>query len=132
MSADQKARRAAITKALKAGGAKPRKGHLRLQTGDLFWYVDVRADSPAPTAALVFEVGGWLPAASPEPEGGAIDCPLLADVRVGEDVTGAAAELLALLSPVTDVTALRAFIQQGALPGALVDQSLRAVLDGDD
>ena len=49
---DQKARRTAITKALKAGGAKARKGHLRLQAGDLFWYVDIRADSPSPAAAF--------------------------------------------------------------------------------
>ncbi|WGL53938.1 hypothetical protein P5P86_08940 [Nocardioides sp. BP30] len=129
MPADQKTRRAAITKALKAGGAKPRKGHLRLQAGEVFWYVDVRADSPAPTAELVFEVGGWLPAAGPEPEGGAIDCPLLADVPIGADVIAAAEALVALLAPVTDVAALRAFVARGALEGALVDKNLRAVLE---
>ena len=127
---DQKARRTAITKALKAGGAKPRKGHLRLQAGEVFWYVDVRADSPSPTAALAFEVGGWLPAAGPEPEGGAIDCPLLADVPIGEDVSAAAQQLVALVAPVTDLAALRAFVDRGALPGALVDRKLRALLDG--
>lgn len=130
MSVDQKSRRAAISKALKAGGAKARKGHLRLQAGDLFWYVDVRADSPAPTAALVFEVGGWLPTAGPEPEGGAIDCPLLADVPIGDDVVASTTELLALLSPVRDLEQLRAFIDRSALPGALVDRKLRALLDG--
>jgi hypothetical protein len=128
VSADQKSRRAAITKALKAGGAKARKGHLRLQTGDLFWYVDLRADSPSPSAALTFEVGCWLPQAGPEPEGGAIDCPLLADVPVGEDATGAAQDLLALIGPVTDAAALRALLDRDALPGALVDRTLRTVL----
>ncbi|MGZ4453324.1 MAG: hypothetical protein ACXVD1_09735 [Nocardioides sp.] len=125
---DQKARRAAITKALKAGGAKARRGHLRLQAGELFWYVDVRADSPAPSAALSFEVGAWFPAAGPEPDGGAIDCPLLADVGVGEDPGQATVDLLALISPVGDLAALRAFVEEGTLPGALVDQQLRALL----
>jgi hypothetical protein len=125
---DQKARRAAIAKALKAGGAKARKGHLRLEAGDLFWYVDVRADSPSPAAALVFEVGCWLPGVSPEPEGGAIDCPLLADVPVGEDVSAATERLIALVTPVGDVASLRAFIEDDALPGALVDQKLRELL----
>lgn len=125
---DQKARRAAITKALKAGGAKARRGHLRLQAGEVFWYVDVRADSPAPSAALVFEVGAWLPAAGPEPDGGAIDCPLLADVPVGADPAAATADLLALLTPVTDPAALRALIDADTLSGALVDQQLRALL----
>lgn len=125
---DQKARRTAITKALKAGGAKARKGHLRLQAGDIFWYVDVRSASPAQDAALTFEVGAWLPAAGPEPEGGAIDCPLLADVTVGEDAGASAAELLARVSPVTDLGRLRAFVAEEALPGALVDKNLRALL----
>lgn len=122
---DQKARRAAITKGLKAGGAKPRRGHLRLQAGDLFWYVDVRAESPAPTAELIFEVGAWLPAAGPEPDGGAIDCPVLADVRVGEDPGLATADLLALISPGRDLGTLRALVESGTLPGALVDRQLR-------
>jgi len=125
---DQKARRTAITKALKAGGAKPRKGHLRLQAGDLFWYVDVRADSPSPTAALVFEVGCWLPAAGPEPEGGAIDCPLLADVPVEGDPATATGALLATIAPITDRAALRGLIDAETLPGALVDRHLRDLL----
>jgi hypothetical protein len=122
---DQKARRAAITKALKAGGAKPRRGHLRLQAGEVFWYVDVRSASPAPGAQLILEVGAWLPAAGPEPDGGAIDCPLLADVSVGEDPARTTADLLALIRPVTDLTALRALVAQDTLPGALVDQQLQ-------
>ena len=126
---DQKARRTAITKTLKAGGAKARKGHLRLQAGDIFWYVDVRSDSPAQDAALTFEVGAWLPAAGPEPEGGAIDCPLLADVTVGEDAAASASELLALVSPITDLAGLGPFIERGVLTGALVDRNLRALLD---
>lgn len=126
---DQKARRAAITKALKAAGAKPRKGHLRLPAGDLFWYVDVRSDSPSPSAALTFEVGAWLPAAGPEPEGGAIDCPLLADVPVGEDVTGATQALVARLAPVSDLGSLRDLLAADALPGVMVDQQLRVLLE---
>ena len=126
---DQKARRAAITKALKAGGAKARRGHLRLQAGELFWYVDVRSDSPSPSAELIFEVGAWLPAAGPEPDGGAIDCPLLADVRVGEDPTRGTTDLLALISPGRDLATLRALVEADALPGALVDQQLRALWD---
>lgn len=125
---DQKARRTAITKALKAGGAKARKGHLRIQAGDLFWYVDVRSDSPAQGAALTFEVGAWLPAAGPEPEGGAVDCPLLADVPVGDDASIATEELVALVGPVGDLTALRGLVDRGDLPGVLVDQKLRALL----
>jgi hypothetical protein len=125
---DQKARRTAITKALKAGGAKARKGHLRLQAGDLFWYVDVRADSPSPAAALVFEVGCWLPAAGPEPEGGAIDCPLLADVPVEGDPAAATQALLAVIGPVGDADGLRRLIDADALPGALVDRRLRELL----
>ena len=126
---DQKTRRAAIAKALKAAGAKPRKGHLRLPAGELFWYVDVRADSPSPSASLIFEVGCWLPAAGPEPEGGAIDCPLLADVPVGADAAVAATALAQLLAPVDSLGALRNLVDSGALPGVLVDQLLRALLD---
>jgi len=127
---DQKARRAIITKVLKAAGAKPRKGHLRLQAGDLFWYVDVRADSPAPGASLTFEVGAWLPAAGPEPEGGAVDCPLLADVPVGTDARAATDALVEVVAPVGSTQALRRLIDDEALPGALVDRRLRSVLDG--
>lgn len=125
---DQKARRSAITKALKAGGAKARKGHLRLPAGGVFWYVDIRADSPSPAAALVFEVGCWLPAAGPEPEGGAIDCPLLADVPVEGDPAAATAALLARIAPVGDAAALRDLIDAETLRGALVDRKLRDLL----
>lgn len=125
---DQKARRAAITKALKGAGAKARKGHLRLQAGELFWYVDVRSDSPSPSADLTFEVGAWLPAVGPEPEGGAIDCPLLADVTVGADPTAATEALVSLVKPVGDLAALRGLVEAGTLPGVLVDQKLRALL----
>ena len=125
---DQKTRRAAIAKALKAAGAKPRKGHLRLPAGELFWYVDVRADSPAPSAPLVLEVGCWHPAAGPEPDGGAVDCPYLADVPLDEDAAAATARLLALIGPVTDLAALGAFVGQDVMPGALVDQRLRTLL----
>lgn len=125
---DQKARRAAITKTLKAGGAKARRGHLRLQVGDVFWYVDVRADSPVPTAGLTFEVGAWLSGAGPEPDGGAIDCPLLADVPVGDDATASTQELLSVIGAVGDLVALKAFVDAGTMPGVLVDQQLRHLL----
>lgn len=127
---DQKARRAAITKALKAGGLKPRKGHLRLGVGELFWYVDVQADGPAPTAALRFEVGCWLPSLAPEPEGGAVDCPLLADVPVGDEPAAAAGALVELIGAVGSLGALRELLADGRLPGALVDRDLRGLLEG--
>lgn len=127
---DQKSARAAIATALKAGGLKARKGHLRLAAGELFWYVDVQAEGPAPTAALRFEVGCWLPSLTPEPEGGAVDCPLLADVPVGDDPAAAAEALVDLVGPVGSLGALRDLLVGGHLPGALVDRELRALLDG--
>lgn len=127
---DQKARRAAIMKALKAGGLKARKGHLRLGVGELFWYVDVQADGPTPTAALRLEVGCWLPSLTPEPEGGAVDCPLLADVPVGDDPAASAGGLVDLIAPVGSVGALRGLLADGRLPGALVDRDLRALIEG--
>ena len=36
--------RATVVSTLKAAGARPRKGHLRLAVDDLFWYVDPRLE----------------------------------------------------------------------------------------
>lgn len=117
--------RAVVIKTLKAHGAKARRGHLRLQVGDLFWYVDPRASGVGQHAALALEVGCWLPALPPEPDGGAVDCPLLFDVPV-VDAVADVEQLLALISPIGSLAALGS--QLDAFPGALVDKSLRALL----
>ena len=117
--------RAAVVKLLKARGAKARRGHLRIAVGDLFWYVDPRADGVGRNAYLVLEVGCWTPQAAPEPDGGAVDCPLLVDVPL-EDMTADTTRLLDLITSIGDLTTLGARLDE--LPGALVDQSLRELL----
>jgi len=124
---EQKQARAAIAKVFKNRGLKPRKGHLRLSVGDLFWYVDVRSDGPAPTAALTFEVGCWLPALSPEPEGGAVDCPLLLDIPAGEEPIAEAESVVRLMQSAGDLDGLRELV--ASVPGALVDRGLRTLID---
>jgi hypothetical protein len=121
---DQKAARAAIAKVLKQAGFKARKGQLRLGVGDLWWYVGVRAASPG--APLVYEVGCWVPALVPEPEGGPVDCPLLLDVPVGEEPAASAASLTRRLADVGSLDALAAFVADH--DGVLVDRALREVL----
>jgi len=118
--------RGAVVKLLKARGARARRGHLRIPVGDLFWYVDVLADGVGPAAPLRLEVGCWIPALPPEPDGGAIDCPLLVDVPLGEDPAGATTALLDRVTAIGDLTTLGASL--GHLPGALVDQRLRVLL----
>lgn len=125
---DQKQARAAIAKVFKARGLRPRKGHLRLAVGELFWYVDVRSDGPAPGARLTFEVGCWLPELGPEPEGGAVDCPLLVDVAAGEEPVAEAESVVGLMESAGTLEELRVLVP--AVPGALVDRGLRALLDG--
>jgi len=120
--------RAAVIKALKAGGAKARRGHLRLEAGELFWYVDPRLDGAGAAARLVLEVGCWLPSLPPEPDGGAVDCPLLVDVPLGDAPVPETQALLTTLAAVTDLSALA--LQLSAWPDALVDAALRARLDG--
>lgn len=122
MSAD----RAAVVKALKSHGAKARRGHLRIAVGDLFWYVDPRVEGAGPSAALRLEVGCWPPALPPEPDGGAVDCPLLLDVALGDDPVTRTDELVARVGAIGDLGALSAAL--GDLPGALVDQALRDLL----
>ncbi|MCX6399217.1 MAG: hypothetical protein NTX33_04700 [Propionibacteriales bacterium] len=117
--------RAVVIKTLKARGAKARRGHLRLQVGDLFWYVDPRASGVGQHATLTLEVGCWLPALPPEPDGGAVDCPLLFDVPVA-DAAADVEELLAMISPIGSLAELG--VRLDAFPGVLVDKSLRALL----
>lgn len=124
---EQKQARAAVAKVFKARGLKPRKGHLRLAVGELFWYVDVRADGPSPTAALTFEVGCWLPSLGPEPEGGAVDCPLLVDVPAGDEPVTEAESVVRMMESAGSLDELRTVI--AGVPGALVDRNLRALLD---
>ncbi|WP_182376830.1 hypothetical protein [Nocardioides sp. WS12] len=119
--------RTAVVKVLKARGAKARRGHLRLQVGDLFWYVDPRVTGVGQRATLALEVGCWLPALPPEPDGGAVDCPLLFDYPVG-DPAADTATLLDLVGSIGTVAELGVRLDE--LPGALVDKSLRALLDG--
>ncbi|WP_436700393.1 hypothetical protein [Nocardioides sp. BYT-33-1] len=118
--------RAAVVKLLKARGAKARRGHLRIPVGELFWYVDVLADGVGPTAPLRLEVGCWTAALPPEPDGGAVDCPLLMDARLGSDPVGATTALLDRVTAIGDLATLGAGL--GDLPGALVDQRLRDLL----
>lgn len=120
------AERAALVKLLKARGAKARRGHLRIPAGELFWYVDVLADGPAPTSPLRLEVGCWTSALPPEPDGGAVDCPLLMDVPLGADPVGATTALVDRIAAIGDLGTLGARL--GDLPGALVDQRLRDLL----
>ena len=118
--------RAAVVRMLKDRGAKNRRGHLRLSVGDLFWYVDVRAAGLGPRAPLRLEVGAWLPALPPEPDGGAVDCPLLFDVDLGSDHLGETTRILDLIGSIGDLETLGPRIVE--LPGALVDKGLRELL----
>lgn len=122
---DQKTTRALVTKVLKARGVKPRKGQLRLPVGDLLWYVALRAASPAPTAAMTFEVGCWAPDLGPEPEGGAVDCPLLIDLPLEGDPAEAAGAVVDLMESAGSLDELGAAFRAGRLQGALIDRALR-------
>lgn len=119
------AARAAVLKQLKARGFKARRGHLRLAVGDLWWYVDARVAGVGPQAGLVLEVGCWTPELPPEPDGGAVDCPLLVDVAV-DDAVADTEGVVELVSGIGSLEALGARL--GDLPGALVDRALRDLL----
>ncbi|MFT4262763.1 MAG: hypothetical protein QM572_05235 [Nocardioides sp.] len=121
---DQKARRAAVAKAFRARKVGLRRGHWRVAGEEVVWWIDLRSDSPRPTAELVFEVGAWVEGAGPEPEGGAIDCPLLLDVPLGE-APGQEAE--ALLDRLEGLGTL-AELKGADLTGAFLDASIRALL----
>ncbi len=118
--------RASVVKVLKARGAKARRGHLRIPVGDLFWYVDPRVEGVGRSASLRLEVGCWLPDLPPEPDGGAVDCPLLLDVDLGEDPAAATEAWVERIAAIGDLTTLAARLDD--LPGALVDRSLRDLL----
>lgn len=129
---EQKAARAAVAKALKQRKVVLRKGHWRLPLDGITWYVDLRADGPGPTAPLHFEIGAYVDELGhPEPEGGAVDCPLLQDLPL--DTSGGAARVTAAVDSLVDrllaadtVTALAKAWRAGEYPDALVDRHLRA------
>jgi hypothetical protein len=125
---EQKARRAAVSKAFRARKVALRKGHWRIPGPEVTWYVDLRADSPSPSAAMRFEVGAWATALGPEPDGGAVDCALLVDVPLEGD-PGAAAEALAdRLAALGTLAGLAAARARGELADAHLDRDLRELL----
>ncbi|MEQ6901754.1 hypothetical protein [Nocardioides sp. YIM 152588] len=115
--------RKAVTALLKRRGAKARRGHLRIPVDALFWYVDLRAEAAGPQAPLRLEVGCWTPELPPEPDGGAVDCPLLLDVALGADPVGETEAWLDLVTGIGDLATLASRLDD--LPGALVDRALR-------
>ena len=119
------AARAAVLKTLKARGAKARRGHLRIAAGDLWWYVDPRVAGVGQQAGIVLEVGCWTPELPPEPDGGAVDCPLLFDVPVSDAVADTEG-LVDLVSGIGSLGDLGGRL--GDLPGVLVDKALRDLL----
>jgi hypothetical protein len=127
---DQKACRAAVAKAFRARKVGLRKGHWRLPGAEVTWYVDLRADGPSPSAALWFEVGAWPGALGAEPDGGAVDCALLADVPLEEEPAAAVDALVERLSALGTVAALAAARREGAFADAHVDRDLRELLGG--
>ncbi|QYJ05369.1 hypothetical protein KUV85_06735 [Nocardioides panacisoli] len=118
--------RTAVGKAIKARGAKSRRGHLRWGVGDLWWYLDALAEGVGPQAPLRLEVGCWVPALPPEPEGGAVDCPLLAEFPLGEDPVAATEQVLDLVGGIGDLATLGERL--GEFPDPLVDAALRELL----
>jgi hypothetical protein len=119
------AARAAVLKQLKARGFKARRGHLRLAVGDLWWYADARLAGVGPGAQVVLELGCWTPALPPEPDGGAVDCPLLLDVTLADPVQDADG-VVDMVSGIGELATLAARLD--TLPGALVDKALRELL----
>lgn len=125
---DQKARRAAVAKAFRARKVALRKGHWRIPGPEITWYVDLRAAGPGPDAAMHFEIGAWAAALGPEPDGGAVDCALLADVPLEGEPGAAASALLDRLLGLGTVTALADARRAGDLDDAQVDRDLRELL----
>jgi hypothetical protein len=125
---DQKARRMAVAKAFREHKVPLRKGHWKIQGAEVVWWVNLRSDSPLPTAALGFEIGAWVAGAGPEPEGGAIDCPLLADQALGADPAAQTAALVAQLQAIGTVAELDAAVGADAFPEAYLDATLREIL----
>lgn len=120
--------RKAATKLLKARGAKARRGHLRIPVGNLFWYVDLRAEAPGPHARMRLELGCWTPALPPEPDGGAVDCPLLTEVGLDptDEPLGEIERVVDLVTSIGDLATLGVRLPE--LPDPLVDPPLRALL----
>jgi len=125
---DQKARRAAVTKAFRARKVALRKGHWRIPGPEVTWYVDLRAEGPSPAAPMHFEVGAWAAALGPEPDGGAVDCALLADVLLEGDAGAAAGDLADRLAQLGTVAALAAARARGEFADAYVDRDLRELM----
>ncbi|WP_139230028.1 hypothetical protein [Nocardioides terrae] len=125
---DQKARRAAVTKALRARKVALRKGHWRIPGPEITWIVDLRADGPAPAAAMRFEIGAWASALGPEPDGGAVDCALLADVLLEGEAGAAATALVDRLAELGTVESLAAARSRGDFADAYVDRDLRELM----
>ena len=124
-----------MAKAFKQRKVALRKGHWRLPCDGLTWYVDLRSDGPGPAARLRFEIGAWVDAlGQPEPEGGAVDCPLLHDLPLDTsgDEKAIAAEVDALVDRLHDadtVAGLARAWRDGEYAGALVDRDLRRLLE---
>lgn len=120
----QKAHRAAAAKAFRAAKVPLRKGHWKIQGQYVVWWIDLRADAPSPTAPLTFELGAWVPGAGPEPDGGAIDCPLLADQPAGDDAGVTASALIEELRQIDSLEALSLSVRSQSH----LDASLRHML----
>lgn len=75
---------------------------------------------------MVLEVGCWTPGLPPEPDGGAVDCPLLFDVAVADPIADTSA-LVDRLNGIGSLAELGARV--GELPGVLVDKALRDLLE---
>ncbi len=119
--------RAAVLNQLKTRGAKVRRGSLRLEVGDLFWYADPRIVGTGERAQVVLEVGCWTPQLPPEPDGGAVDCPLLVEVAIA-DPAADVETLVARLQGIASLDVLAARLEE--FPGVMVDRSLRDLLAG--
>lgn len=117
--------RAAVIKQLKSRGAKVRRGSLRFEAGELFWYADARIAGTGARAELVLELGCWSPLLPPEPDGGAVDCPLLVEVQIVDPV----ADVDALVDRVQGIDSLGVLATRlGEFDGAMVDRALKEML----
>lgn len=119
-----KVQRAAVAKIFREHKVALRKGHWRYQGEEVTWWIDLRAASPSPTSPLAFEVGAWVKGAGPEPEGGAIDCPLLVDVPAGNDAAVVARQIISVITAHGQLADLNKI----PWPGAHLDASLRQLL----
>lgn len=121
---DQKSRRSLVARAFREQKVALRKGHWTIPGEEVTWWIDLRSRTPAPDAVLGFEIGAWTPGAGPKPEGGAIDCPLLADEVLGEDPAAQTGALVARLRAISTVADLRS----ADLPQVHLDAAFRSLL----